>query len=107
MPAPPSGSAVLPRAKEWMLRVETGRIDRSQLTAATNAALTASMAQRLKAAYGRLGTPIGFTFVSEQDLGNGNTAYTYRVRFERATLIEKFVLDGSGKISGLSFTPAS
>jgi hypothetical protein len=106
-PPPPSGSAVLPRAKEWMLRVQTGEIDRSQLSSATNAALTASMARKLETDYGRLGRPVGFTFVNEQNLGNGNTAYNYRVRFKHATLMEKFVLDSAGKISGLSFTPVS
>ncbi len=106
-PTPPSGGAVMPRAREWMQRVQTGNIDRSQLSAAASAALTAQMVWRMKASYAKLGDPIAFTFVNEQNLGNGNTAYNYRVRFTHATLIEKFVLDGSGKISGLSFAPAS
>lgn len=104
---PPSGAVVLPRAKEWMHRAQTGDIDRSQLSSAANKALTPQMAEKMKANYGRLGAPLAFTFLNEQALGSGNTAYNYRVRFKGVTLIEKFVLDGSGKISGLSFTPAS
>jgi hypothetical protein len=106
--APPrSGQSVLPLAKQWVHRVQTGQINRSQLEATTSSQLTPSLVTRMKNTYGRLGTPLSVTFVNEQSLGAGNTAYSYRVRFRRVTVMERLVLDSAGKISGLSFAPAS
>jgi hypothetical protein len=105
--APPSGQAVLPRAEQWMLRVQSGQIDRSQLEPATSSQLTPALVNSMKNSYGRLGAPLSVTFLNEQSMTGGNTAYNYRVRFKHATLMEKFILDPNGKISGLSFTPSS
>jgi hypothetical protein len=104
---PLSGQAILPRAKQWMQRVQTGQIDRSQLEPATSSQLTPALVQSMKKSYGPLGAAVAVTFVNEQSLAGGNTAYNYRVRFRRFTLLEKLIVDSSGKISGLSFTPSS
>jgi hypothetical protein len=104
---PLSGQAVLPRAEEWMRRVQTGQIDRSQLEPATSTQLTPALVTSMKNSYGRLGAPLSVAFLNEQSMTGGNIAYNYRVRFKHATLMEKFILDSNGKISGLSFTPTS
>lgn len=90
-----------------MRRVQTGQIDRSQLEPKTSALLTPSLVNSMKSSYGRLGAALSVTFVNEQSLAGGNTAYDYRVRFRNGALVEKLILDSSGKISGLSFTPAT
>lgn len=90
-----------------MRRVQSGQIDRSQLEPATNSQLTPALVDSMKNSYGRLGAPLSVSFVNEQSMAGGNTAYSYRVRFAHATLIEKFIVASNGKISGLSFTPST
>ena len=60
---------------------------------------------RLAAQFGALGQPTAFT-PAGKEIVESNTAYIYRVAFATTTLDEIFVLDGSGLISGLRFTPA-
>lgn len=105
MPSLPSDAAVMARAQEWLHRIQTGRIDRAQLDAQMNALLTADVARRLAAQFGALGQPTSFT-PAGKEIVESNTAYIYRVAFATTTLDEIFVLDGSGLISGLRFTPA-
>lgn len=99
-------AAILLRAKEWLHRLQTGDIDRSQLDAKVNAALTADVVKQTSAQFSPLGDPVTFTFLGKQPVGTGMTAYVYRVVFKSATLNEVFVLDKDGKISGIQFPPA-
>jgi len=109
-PAPtPSASAaadpaITARAKEWLHRLETADIDRTQLNAQMDAFLTPDTAKQLAAKIGTLGDPTSFVFVSKQT-ASGFAIYTYRATFNAATLNEIFVLDSAGKIGGLRLAP--
>lgn len=103
--AAPDADAVMARAQDWLHRLQSGTIDRSQLDPQMNALLTADLVKRLAAEFGPLGKPLSFTPAGEEIAPN-TTAYIYRVEFSSKTLDEIFILDGAGLISGLRFTPA-
>lgn len=105
-PAPfPTG--VTARAKEWLNRLQTGSIDRSQLTSAVSDELNDQLVKATQDKLAPLGTPVAFTPADVHHV-NGQTAYVYKVDFKNDTTIYFiFVLDdGSGKISGLRFSNA-
>lgn len=102
----PSDAAVMARAKEWLARMQAGNLDRSQFDAAMNAAVTPSVVRQVIAQIGRLGQPSAFVLVGIQDVDGGYTAYVYRLTFPSGVWNEVFVLDGTGKISGIRFMPA-
>jgi hypothetical protein len=108
-PAPAASAAAdqstLAIAKDWFRRVQTGDIDHSQLNDAANMSLDADSVKELSAQVAPLGTPV--TFVQQQ-VGslNGNTAYTYALSFKNGTKISFILLlDGNGKIAGISVQP--
>lgn len=101
-----AGAAVAARAKEWLHRLQTGDIDRSQLTDAMNAALTPDVIKSLSSKFGPLGDPQSFTFAGQQLVQGDMTAYVYRVVFKSTMLTEVFVLDKDGKVAGIQFPPA-
>lgn len=101
--APPSATTTA-LAKNWLHRLQTASIDRTQLDAAMNAALTDDVASQFAARYGPLGDPTAFTFV-ETKAAEDYTAYSYRVTFKSATLSWVFAQDTAGKIGGLRLSP--
>jgi hypothetical protein len=107
-PAGPSADTdVATRAKEWLHRLQTGNIDRSQLDTAMNSAMTPDVIKQIADKFGPLGDPQAFTPLGSQSVGGGGaTAYVYRVAFKSATLNEVFVVDKDGKIGGIQFPPA-
>ncbi len=104
--APDASPAVTARAKEWLHRLQTGDIDRSQLDEKMNALLTADTVKLIIGQFGPLGDPQSFTPLGQQPVAGDMTAYVYRVVFKTATLNEVFVLDKDGKIAGIQFPPA-
>lgn len=92
--------AITARAKEWLHRLETADIDRSQLTSQMSDFLTPDRAKQLATRIGVLGDPTSFVFVSKQTTGDF-VLYTYRATFKTTVLNEVFALDNSGKIGGL------
>jgi hypothetical protein len=107
-PAPAQGSYADPatRAREWLHRMQTGDIDRSQLTATMNADLTPDAIKQISAKFGPLGDPQSFTLLGQESVPDNETAYVYRVVFKTTTVNEVFVLDKDGKIAGIQFPPA-
>lgn len=102
-----AGTEVAARAKEWLHRLQTGDIDRSQLDAAMNSAMTPAVIKQIAADYGPLGDPQSFTFIGSQPVGDkGVVAYVYRVALKSATLNEIFAVDKDGKIGGIRFALA-
>lgn len=99
-------AAIMARAKEWLRRLQTGDIDRSQLDGAMNSALTADVVKQVSAKFGPLGDPQSFTYDGQQPVQGDMTAYVYRVTFKSATLNEVFVLHNDGKIAGIQLPPA-
>lgn len=107
--APPSAAqtsdpAVAARAKEWVHRLQTGDIDRSQLDADVNTAMTPDLVTRVSSQLISLGDPLAFAFVTRESVQD-STLYVYRVTFKNATFNELFSVDKDGKISGLRFVP--
>jgi hypothetical protein len=94
------------RAREWLHRMQTGDIDRSQLTATMNADLTPDVIKQISEKFGGLGDPLSFTPLGQQSVADDETAYVYRVVFKTTTLNEVFVLDKDGKVAGIQFPPA-
>jgi hypothetical protein len=97
-------AAVMVRAKDWLHRLETGDIDRTQLSPQMSAFLTPDRAKQFAAQIGVLGDPTSFTFVSKQTMG-GYTVYTYRAAFKGGVFNETFAIDSAGKIGGLRLSP--
>ena len=98
--------AIIARAKEWLHRLQTGDIDRSQLTAKMNEALTPDVIKQISAKFGPLGDPQTFAPLGQQSVPGDMTAYVYRVTFKSTTLNEVFVLDKDGKVAGVQLPPA-
>jgi hypothetical protein len=99
-------AAVATRAKDWLHQIQTGKVDRSQLDAKMNAALTDSTLSQVSAQIAPLGNPTAFTLTQKMVQGT-NTIYLYKVTFASTTLNEIFVLDPDGKIAGLLLKPES
>jgi hypothetical protein len=106
-PTPTPDAAVMARAKDWFHRIETGNIDRSQLSAQVNAALSDAMIKQVASQVSPLGEPTSFTQI--QTGTRGGSAYcVYEVTFSTG---EKwhyvFAYDpATTKITGLRVLPA-
>jgi len=103
---PTPNAEMLSRAKTWFHAMQTGEIDRSQLTSKMNAALTDDIVAQGKAKLQPLGEPTGFDEVQNGTKGDA-TFYVYQVTFKDGDVFDfiiAYVADG--KVSGLRFTPA-
>jgi hypothetical protein len=98
--------AITARAKEWLHRLQTGDIDRTQLDAKMDSLLTPAMAKQISSTFGPWGDPVAFTYVGKQTILGDNTAYVFHVAFKANACNEIFVLDKDGKISGLRLPAA-
>ena len=92
-------------AKEWFTRMQTGDIDHSQLSDSGNMSLDADTVKDISAQVAPLGAPV--TFVQQQvGVQNGSASYTYLLTFKNGTKLSfVLLLDGSGKIAGISVQP--
>jgi hypothetical protein len=86
--------------------MQTGDIDRSQLTDEMNTDLTPGVIKQISDQFGPLGDPQSFTPLGEESVAGDETAYVYRVVFKTKTVNEVFVLDKTGKVAGIQFPPA-
>ncbi len=91
-------------AKDWLHRIQTANVDRSQLTSEMSAALTPALVQQVAAQLGPLGDPTSVSFAGSQTAA-GVTIYHFVLVFKAMTVNEFLGLDGTGKIAGLRFTP--
>jgi hypothetical protein len=98
--ATPADAAVATRAKDWLHQIQTGKIDRSQLDAQANTALTDTMLVQASAQLAPLGDPTAFTLTQKLVQGT-STIYLYKVVFPSITLNEIFVVDPDGKIADI------
>ena len=95
------------RAKLWLRRVQSGEIDRTQLTPGLSALLDDATVKADAADFGPLGEPLDFTYAAKRDQPGGTTIYVYRVRFKSAAMTWWFGLDQRGKISALLLNRAA
>ncbi|MBV8343499.1 MAG: hypothetical protein JO190_00715 [Candidatus Eremiobacteraeota bacterium] len=99
-PATDADAAVTARAKDWLHQIQTGKVDRSQLTDKMNAALTDTTLASVSAQLSPLGDPTSFT-LSGKTTEDVYTVYVFKVVWPSVTLAETFAVDRSGKIAGL------
>jgi CubicO group peptidase (beta-lactamase class C family) len=104
---PPSAvrvdNAVMAKAREWLQRIADKRIDRTQLTSAFSTFLTDDLVARSD--WAALGKPQAIVPVASTNSGNGETTYTFLVRFPHEEDVYKLTLTADGKIDGISLTP--
>lgn len=93
------------RAQEMLHEFQTGKVDRSQLDAKMNAAMTPDVLNQIQTKFAPLGDPQQFTFAGKQTVQDDNTAYVYRVTFKSGAFNEIFTLDKDSKVSGFFLVP--
>jgi hypothetical protein len=96
--------AVTKRAKEWLHRMQTGDIDRSQLEAQMSAALKDDLVKKTATALAPLGEPQSFVYVNTLTNGDITTA-VYRLAFPNGKVLWIFSFDKSGLIAGFYLRP--
>ena len=105
--APPSvahmDNAIVSRASEWLKRLASDRIDRTQLTASFSAYLTDALVARSN--FAQYGKVLAFVPVSSTNREDGDTMYEFLVRYPKATYHFRFTVAKDGKIDGLQLTP--
>ena len=104
-PAVTPSAATTARAKEWLHRIQTDTIDRTQLASDVNSALTDDLAKALATQLGPLGDPTAFDFLDSAPVPDG-TAYRYKATFKSTALIMIFAQNAAGTITGMRFLPA-
>jgi hypothetical protein len=92
------------RAKEWFHRVQTAKLDRSQLSPQANAAFGDDLVKRIAENLKPLGNPTSFTYVDKRVVLDV-TAYVYKLTFPSGTFYYYFALNGDGQVDGLRLTP--
>jgi len=102
----PVDEKTLERAKSWYQMLQSGTIDRSQLTKDMNDALTPDKVSQISSQLKQLGSPTSFT-QDDTSTVQAYTVYHYDVVVTGGTLIMTFALDQSGKVAGLNLRPAS
>jgi D-alanyl-D-alanine carboxypeptidase len=103
-PAAGEDLAVTARVRDWIAWLETGNIDRSQLDAEMNEALTPKLVGQVKQQLGVLGAPQQLIYRGK-NVGKKATLYTYRAVFSVATFTLYFAVDPAGKIAGIRLAP--
>ncbi len=96
--------AIAARAKDWMHRVQTNTLDRSQLDAEMKALVTDDVAKKSADEFGPLGDPTDFTYVNKKAAAD-SVAYVFAATFKSGSLYWIFAVNTAGKISGLRFLP--
>lgn len=100
VPSANPDAAVTARAKDWLHQIQTGKVDRTQLTDKMSAALTDSLLSNVSAQLAPLGDPTSFT-LSSKTFKAPYTVYVFTVQWPSVTLSETLSLDQAGKIAGL------
>jgi len=95
-------NAIVSRAKEWLGRLASRRVDRAELTPGFSSYLTDELIAREN--FASLGTLQSIVPISSTAESNGDTLYVFLVRYPRAQYHYKFEIAPDGKIDGLSLT---
>ncbi len=93
-------NAVVTRAKEWLDRLATGKIERGELTPAFSTYLTDDLVARENfASLGRLQSIVPLSSTTES---GGDTLYEFLVSYPRAQYHYEFQVAPDGKIDGIT-----
>jgi hypothetical protein len=104
-PAPDPG--MLANAKATFAQLQSGKVDRTKLTAEMNAALTDDKLATLKGAIGGFGVPTIFDQKTAGTTQAGVRYAVYSVVFSNGMKADfLFAVDAQGKIAGMRLTPA-
>jgi CubicO group peptidase (beta-lactamase class C family) len=96
-------NAIVARAQEWLGRLASKQIDRTELTADFSAYLTDKLvASEDVASYGKLESLVP---LSSSTNASGSTVYEFIARYPRAQYHYRFSVAKDGKIDGLKLTP--
>lgn len=103
---PSPDPAMLARAKNEFVDLQSGKIDRTTLTTDMSALLTDDKLATVKSGIGNLGAPVSFG--QERTGTQGDVRYAvYLVTFANGTKVDFLIgVDGQGKIAALRLTPA-
>jgi len=96
--------AVTVRAIDWLHRLQTGDVDRTQLTLAFNKVLTPDRVQGIVERLRPLGKVTRYAFVGEAT-SHGVRAYQFSVDFAAAKYIYLFEVDDKDEVAGILLTP--
>ncbi|HEY1654537.1 MAG TPA: serine hydrolase domain-containing protein [Candidatus Tumulicola sp.] len=99
-PAPNENVKVRALAKRWLARLQTGDIDRSQLSTEGAKVLTPAYARALVSNARAIGTPQSFVYRGVS-YTNRKLFYAYILRFSHATVFYYVVLTKGGRIRDL------
>lgn len=97
--------AVTPSVKKQYLAWETGKVDHADYNADANKQLTPELVAQVAAQLQPLGDPTKFTYIEGKTQG-GYRFYAYRVETPKTRLRMEYVIDSTGKIAGIRFSPA-
>ncbi len=105
-PTPTPDPAMVARAKSFFKMLQTGQLDKSQLSAEALTSLTPDKLAAAKAALAPLGDPVTFEQVATGVKGT-LSYYVYLLSFGNgAKLNYVFALDAQSKVAGLQVAPA-
>ncbi len=93
-------NAIVARAKEWLQRLATRHIDRTELTPSFSAYLTDDLVAREN--FGALGTLQSIVPISSTAESNGDTLYEFLVRYPRVRYHYKFAVTPNGKVDEIA-----
>ncbi|HEX5435590.1 MAG TPA: serine hydrolase domain-containing protein [Gemmatimonadaceae bacterium] len=103
-PAAGEDTVITTRAREWLHRLQTGDVDRSQLTPQANTAFTPAVLAQAKQQFSALGAPTAFQYAGKT-VNGAYSQYRYRVTVASGAQQWLFTLDAHGKIAGLRLVP--
>lgn len=92
-------NAIIARAKEWLARLASKQLDRTELTPAFSAYLTDELVAREN--FAALGRVESIVPISSRTESNGDTLYVFLVRYPRAQYHYNFAVAPDGKIDGI------
>ncbi len=95
-------NAIVTRAKEWLARLASGHLDRSELTPSFSAYLSDDLVAR--ANFASLGPLQSIVPVASKAESNGSTMYTFLVHYPAAQYRYNFEVTHDGKINEISLT---
>jgi CubicO group peptidase (beta-lactamase class C family) len=104
--APAEDPAITARVREWLRRLQTGDIDRSQLGPAMSALLTPDKVRAIQLQVGALGQPLQLIYAGSTPIAADQKVYRYNATFAAGRFRIAMTLAATGAISGYFISPA-
>jgi len=103
-PAPSADQAVTVRAMDWLHRLQTGDIDRTQLALEFNRVLTPERVKLIGQQVRSLGKVKSYAYTG-QTASHGIRGYQFSVEFAAAKYLYLFEVDEKDQVAGILLTP--